>query len=438
MLVNLIRMDMKKNRWDYLVLFLHSTIIFSLCNAFSSLQRGNYLLRFCNSQDFLSGFYFSFPKFLLFLMVILLIAEVYQALLLQPPKNTLLFRDLGCSSSQIALLNSASTGVVFLAAGVCSMILGSLLNQFLLSHLLVILSIDQSTKIVWEREAENALALLVIIMITYLLVLVCNMYRFSQNRFQITKLVSTKLFKTKWSERILFVAAFLITQLFGAVALVYNSWGLEVILLCYWIYLYFYWKMQVSAVIPYQDCSRGYDRIFRKMILRKSDSEVSRHALCSFLFGAGLMLAVFGREFASLERDFYIVCQLYLMSVWGGSILIVIALLLNVSISISNFKSEKSRLKLLVDMGATREICLKFLKKYVFIGIGKDFLIACIQTLLFFGIYYVFSIWEETPIQQIYWLPVFGICGLVVILYLLAIYHFFRVSFETSMLKNNH
>lgn len=150
------------------------------------------------------------------------------------------------------------------------------------------------------------------------------------------------------------------------------------------------------------------------------------------------MLAVFGREFASLERDFYIVCQLYLMSVWGGSILIAIALLLNVSISIRNFKSEKSRLKLLVDMGATREICLKFLKKYVFIGIGKDFLIACIQTLLFFGIYYVFSIWEETPIQQIYWLPVFGICGLVVILYLLAIYHFFRVSFETSVLKNNH
>lgn len=158
-------------------------------------------------------------------MAILLIAKVYQALLLQPPKNTLLFRDLGCSSSQIALLNSASTGVVFLAAGVCSMILGSLLNQFLLSHLLVILSIDQSTKIVWEREAENVLALLAIIMITYLLVLVCNMYRFSQNRFQITKLVSTKLFKTKWSERILFAAAFLITQLFGAVALVYNSWG---------------------------------------------------------------------------------------------------------------------------------------------------------------------------------------------------------------------
>jgi len=90
---------------------------------------------------------------------------------------------------------------------------------------LVILSIDQSTKIVWEREAENVLALLAIIMITYLLVLVCNMYRFSQNRFQITKLVSTKLFKTKWSERILFAAAFLITQLFGAVALVYNSWG---------------------------------------------------------------------------------------------------------------------------------------------------------------------------------------------------------------------
>ena len=156
------------------------------------------------------------------------------------------------------------------------------------------------------------------------------------------------------------------------------------ILLCYWIYLYFYWKMQVSGVTPYQDCNRGYDRIFRKMILRKSDSEVSRHALCSFLFGAGLMLAVFGREFASLERDFYIVCQLYLMSVWGGSILIAIALLLNVSISIRNFKSEKSRLKLLVDM------------------------------------------------------PVFGICGLVVILYLLAIYHFFRVSFETSVLKNNH
>lgn len=62
MLVNLIRMDMKKNRWDYLVLFLHSTIIFSLCNAFSSLQRGNYLLRFCNSQDFLSGFYFFIPQ----------------------------------------------------------------------------------------------------------------------------------------------------------------------------------------------------------------------------------------------------------------------------------------------------------------------------------------------------------------------------------------
>ena len=118
MLVNLIRMDLKKNRWDYLVLFLHSTIIFSLCNAFSSLQRGNYLLRFCNSQDFLGGFYSAFSKFLLFLMAILLIAKVYQALLLQPPKNTLLFRDLGCSSSQIALLNSASTGVVFLAAGV--------------------------------------------------------------------------------------------------------------------------------------------------------------------------------------------------------------------------------------------------------------------------------------------------------------------------------
>lgn len=373
MLVNLIRMDMKKNRWDYLVLFLHSTIIFSLCNAFSSLQRGNYLLRFCNSQDFLSGFYFSFPKFLLFLMVILLIAEVYQALLLQPPKNTLLFRDLGCSSSQIALLNSASTGVVFLAAGVCSMILGSLLNQFLLSHLLVILSIDQSTKIVWEREAENALALLVIIMITYLLVLVCNMYRFSQNRFQITKLVSTKLFKTKWSERILFAAAFLITQLFGAMALVYNSWGLEVILLCYWIYLYFYWKMQVSGVTPYQDCSRGYDRIFRKMVLRKSDSEVSRHALCSFLFGTGLMLAVFGREFASLERDFYIVRLFYLFGVWGGSILIVIALLLNVCISIRNFKSEKSRLKLLVDMGTTREICLKFLKNMFLSGLARIF-----------------------------------------------------------------
>lgn len=85
------------------------------------------------------------------------------------------------------------------------------------------------------------------------------------------------------------------------------------------------------------------------------------------------MLAVFGREFASLERDFYIVCQLYLMSVWGGSILIAIALLLNVSISIRNFKSEKSRLKLLVDMGATREICLRFLKNMFLSGLARIF-----------------------------------------------------------------